>query len=271
MSRERLAVVTGASSGIGRALAIRLSQHGFSTVLTARRIAGLAQTHAALNPGSTGHLVPADLTSAEDRQRLVDEIGQLSPRVDLLALNAGVVPVGAFADMDPATMEEAVATNLVAPMLTVRALLPALKRAAPSQILLVGSMFGHIGFPMFAAYSASKYGLRGLADALRRELAADSIGILHVAPRATRTGATAGYAHLVGPFGMKIDTAERVADTAVRAALRGQRDVLPGRMERVFVGLQAMLPQAVDRALIGQLRRMKETQARAETPASTAG
>lgn len=251
----KVALVTGAGSGIGRHLAAELAARGARLFLVGRREAPLRETVAMLPPGADAVSCGADLTMAADRAIIRDAVADRYGRLDLLVNNAGVVPVGPLAETDDLRLAQALETNLLAPMALTRELLPLLRRAAPSRVVNVGSMFGDIAYPLFAAYSASKFGLRGLSDALRRELRPLGIGVTYAAPRATRTPAASAFAALVEPFQMRLDAPETVARAVVRGIEREARVVYPRGPERLFVLVQRLFPRLVDRAAAQQLAR----------------
>jgi short-subunit dehydrogenase len=236
-----LALITGAGTGIGRALAVEAARRGYRLVLAGRRLETLART-AALLPAGTAHCVTADVTTHEGRAALVEATAH---GVDVAIQNAGIIVSGPFETLDKDDVERLVATNLTAPVLLSSALLPAL-RAKHGRLVFVGSVLGDIGHPHFAAYCATKHGLRGLADALRRELAADGITVTYAAPRATETPATDSYRALIGPFALRVDSAETVARQIWNGIARGDRSVYPLGLERLFIGIQRLLPRVVD-------------------------
>ena len=132
-------------------------------------------------------------------------------------------------------------------------MLPLLRRAAPSRIVNVGSMFGDIAYPLFASYSASKFALRGLSIALRREFKLFGIGVTYAAPRATKTDAAQAFDPLVEPMQMRIDDPAR---SPPRSGGRWRRTpTAPMRKgpERLFVLVQRLLPRLVDRAIAAQM------------------
>lgn len=251
----KVALITGAGSGIGRALASEAFGAGYALVLAGRRGDALEATKAGLANGKPVICIPADLTIPADRTRLLDAVTSHFGRLDLLVNNAGMVPVGALAQTDDAVIERTLRTNLVAPMALTRDALPLFAAAGGGRIVNVGSMFGNIAFPLFAVYSASKFGLRGLSDALRRELRPLGIGVTYAAPRATRTEASPAYDHLTEAFEMRIDEAGPVARQIFRAAMRGRRSIYPRGPERLFTLLQRLVPGLIDRALAKQLAR----------------
>lgn len=237
-------LITGAGSGIGRALAIEAAQLGYDLILIGRRQAQLEETASLLVAG-TARLVPADITTPEGRAAIVAAAGE---RLDILVNNAGRLAVGRLTDLGDEDIAQTVGTNVTAPVQLTRDLVPALSRAQ-GRIVNIGSMFGMIAFPYFSAYSATKFAMRGLSDALRRELSEFGIKVTYVAPRATRTPAQGAFAHLVEPFGMALDTPERVAKRVWTGITAGRKTIYPGFGERVFALLQALAPSLIDTAL----------------------
>ncbi len=249
MTQARTALITGAGSGIGRALALEAVRRGYAPILVGRTEASLRETRA-LFPGTSATIVTADVTTAEGRRAIAEAAGA---RLDVLINNAGTLSVGHLRDMDDAALERMAATNLVAPMALTRDLLPALK-AGQGRVANIGSVFGDIAYPFFAAYSATKFGLRGFSDALRRELSGSGVGVTYIAPRATRTAAEAEFAALVEPLAMTLDSAERVAAEAWTAIEAGRRESFPRGKERFFVKVQRLFPALVDKSVGAQAR-----------------
>lgn len=249
MTQSRTVLITGAGSGIGRALAVQAASKGFTLILAGRTEATLEQTKSACT-GTDVHCIVADVTTPEGRATIVEAVGET---LDILINNAGVLSVGHISDMTDADLERMTTTNLVAPMALTRDLLPAL-RSSKGRIVNVGSVFGDIAYPFFAGYSATKFGLRGFSDALRRELSGTGVGVTYIAPRATRTAAESAFGALVEPMHMALDTAEEVASQAWAAILKGKRESFPKGAERFFVKVQRVVPSLVDRSVGAQAR-----------------
>lgn len=237
-------LITGAGSGIGRALAIQADRHGHRLILVGRRAAPLEQTAAGLRDAL---VLPADVTTPDGRAAIARAVAQTG--LDILINNAGMVPSGAAGTTDDAQIAATLALNVAAPMALTRDLLGALT-ASRGQVVNVGSVFGDIGFPYFTLYSASKFALRGWSDALRRELAPRGIAVTYLAPRATRTDAAQGFDALIGPMAMVLDSPDAVAAHAWRAIAARRREQMPASRERLFVALQRLRPGLIDRALI---------------------
>jgi len=244
-----VALITGAGSGIGRALAIEAARSGYDLVLVGRRQAQLEETAALLTTGKV-RLVAADITTPEGR---ADIVASVEDRLDILVNNAGRLAVGRLTDLSDEDIAQTVGTNLIAAAQLTRDLVPALS-VAQGRIVNIGSMFGIIAFPYFSAYSATKFAMRGLSDALRRELSEFCISVTYVAPRATRTPAQGAFAHLVEPFGMVLDTPDRVAKRAWKGIMQGRKTIYPGAGERIFALLQALVPSLIDTALTHKAR-----------------
>lgn len=249
---KRIALITGAGSGIGRQLAIEAAARGMLVILCGRRRDALHETMAKLKPG--GHVaLPGDITDPAIRVALARYINHWWGRLDVLVNNAGVVTVGPLLRTSDADLSSVMATNVVAPAALIRDLLPLLHRAAPSRVVNVGSVFGDIAYPLFGAYSASKFALRGLSNALRRELKEFGVGVTYAAPRATSTDAAHAFGRLVGPMQMRMDDPAKVAADIWTAVARDADTVYPKGPERLFVLVERLLPQLVNRSVEAQL------------------
>jgi short-subunit dehydrogenase len=251
----RTILITGAGAGIGLALAEDAARRSAKLILVGRRIGALEDTRDRLPKGACLALIPCDITDAADRTRLMERLTSEALPLDILVNNAGVVQAGRLDALSDEMLRRIAQTNFEAPVALTRNLLPQLRRSAAARIVNVGSMYGDIGFPLFAAYAASKFALRGFSDAMRRELAADGIGVTYVAPRATRTDAASSFEDLVEPFQMKVDDPARVAAWIWRAVERDAATAYPPTMERLFLWVQKLCPALVDRAAAAQLRK----------------
>ena len=208
---RKLVLVTGAGSGIGRALCIEAANRGMAVALCGRRQEALETSRALLGSGA-GHLViPADITRSEDRRVIVDRIKSERGALDILINNAGIVEGGPLETFDDDALARTFQTNVMAPMALTRDLMPLLVAGKPSRVVNVGSIFGDIGYPEFTCYSAAKFALRGFSMALRREWKCKSISVTYAAPRATRTDAAAAFAGLIAKTKMTMDSPEQVA------------------------------------------------------------
>ncbi|GAB6052835.1 SDR family oxidoreductase [Magnetospira thiophila] len=265
---DRIALVTGAGSGIGRALALALAAAGMTVILVGRRTDALEETRALSQHALRMWHIPTDITDPTARRQLVERVKARHGRLDLLINNAGMVTVGLLATTTDAQLQRMIDLNVIAPLALTRDFLPLLKKGQAARVVMIGSMFGDIGFPLFAAYSATKFAVRGLAEALRRELHPLGIGVTYAAPRATRTPAADGFSNLIEPLSMTLDAPEDVARHILDAIRRQKRSVYPLGPERLFVLIQKLFPALVDRSVVRQteaLTRDKTTEANATT------
>ena len=252
-------VLTGASGGIGRALARELAGRGARLVLMGRNRAALDELADALpeSPRGPHATLVADLDVADDRADALAALAARDEPIDVLINNAGVSRFALLEDTSEAQLESLVHGNLISPMLLTRSLLPLLNPAR-AQVVNVGSAFGAIGYPGYAGYCASKFGLRGFTEALSRELADTNTVVQHLAPRATRTPINSGSAERMNAaLGNHVDSAEWVAAKLARAIERETRNVTLGWPEKLFVRVNAVLGALVDRSIRKRLPTIK--------------
>jgi short-subunit dehydrogenase len=254
-------LLTGASGGIGTSLALELARRGAALALLARdehRLRALATRVREL--GVTCVTLPFDLAASSGHAEVVAQAASALGGLDVLINNAGVQCFGALRDENPAAITQLVAINVTAPLLLTRAALAHFHAGGAGHVVNVGSTFGAIGHPLFAAYSASKFALRGFSEALRRELSADNIEVIHVSPRATDTAMNDGAVRRMQAMtGTRVDAPQAVAKAVVDALESGTAERQLGRPERFFVRLNALLPRLVDRALSQQARTISPT------------
>jgi short-subunit dehydrogenase len=259
-------VVTGAAGGIGAELARRLAARGSRLALVDLNARALEDLSAAIGAGGGEAVpVPADLL---ERATAEDALGRARAAlggIDVLVNNAGAQSFRATAEESPEVLERVVRLNLMVPVLLTRAVLPEMLRAGAGRIVNVGSTFGSIAFAYFAAYSASKFGLRGFSEALRRELEGSGVGVTYVAPRAARTRLNTGPVYrMAEAVKMRMDEPEWVAARVVEAIERDRPEVYLGWPEKLFVRVNALLPRLVDGALRKQNRVMAQFAAETE-------
>ncbi len=253
--RGRTALITGAGSGIGRALAVEASRRGMAVALVGRRTRNLDETRQMLPPGAVSLVIAADVTSAIDRQAIRERLAAEWGALGILVNNAGMLFAGAVTETDDDRLTQLIATNFAAPFAMTRELLPLLCASPAPRLVNIGSMLGDIAMPFFAAYSASKFALRGLSDALRRELRGLGVGVTYAAPRGARTDAARALARYLEPLGMPLDPPEAIAARIWNAVARGADTVYPPGRERVFVLLERLAPSLVTRALKARFER----------------
>ena len=244
-------LVTGASGGIGRAIARLLATQGHRLLLQGRNAGRLQQLLEWL-PGNERHQVlVADLLDAGQRKALVGRCRELPGGIDVLINNAGISTFALLADTGDAVMENLLRTNLLVPMALTRDLLPLLERNGRGTVINIGSAFGHIGHPGFSVYGASKSGLHGFSEALCREVRDTGIRVHYLAPRAVDTELNSeAVNNLNHALGNKSDSPEWVAQQCVNLlrSNAGRRRFI-GWPERLFIKVNALFPALVDSAL----------------------
>jgi short-subunit dehydrogenase len=182
LNRARI-LLTGATGGLGEALASHLSAAGAALLLTGRNEDKLAAIP--LVAGAECVRLQADLATTEGIAAAAAAARRFN--ANMLINNAGVGGFGLLESQDWTEVEQILATNLAVPIRLTHALLPWLKAQPEATVVNIGSTFGSIPFAGFAAYSSAKAGLRGFSQALRRELADSSVRVIHIAPRAIDT------------------------------------------------------------------------------------
>jgi short-subunit dehydrogenase len=253
------AVLTGAGGGIGAAMAAALAPLCQSLVLVGRDPARLARVERELlRAGARCRAVAADLTTGAGRDAVVRACLDTRGGVDLLINNAGTSEFAWVADQTDEALERILRVNALAPMQLTRRLLPVLQAQPAATVVNVGSIFGYLGYPGCAAYSASKFALRGFTEALRRELADGPVRIVYFAPRATRTALNSdALCALNAELGVAMDAPALVAAELVRVLRRPANERLLGMPEKLFARLNQLLPGLVDGALRRQLPRIR--------------
>jgi short-subunit dehydrogenase len=182
-------VLTGASSGIGSALAAELARAGARLLLTARREERLQRiAHEISTTAEPVGFVSGDIREPQTRQQIFDDIQRRWGSLDVLINNAGVGAVGPFVRASAGRLREIMETNFFAPVELTRLLLPTLRKGRTPLIVNVSSVLGHRAMPNKSEYCASKFAMHGFSDALRAELAQESIHVMLVSPSTTESG-----------------------------------------------------------------------------------
>jgi NADP-dependent 3-hydroxy acid dehydrogenase YdfG len=176
----RNAVVTGASRGIGLAVARAIAGAGARVAMLARSVDRLAAEAERLHGRALA--VPCDLTRDDDVARALRVIDERLGDVDVLVSNAGVFPLGAVGAMPPREFARAVTLNLVAPYHVLHHLVPRMRRRGQGHVVTVGSVADRVAYPENAAYAAGKYGARGVHEVLREELRGSGVRASLVSP-----------------------------------------------------------------------------------------
>ena len=254
MARRKLdsarAIVTGASSGIGRALAIELARRDVRLVLVARSTDALEQTATAVAAvGPAAELVVGDITDAEVRAAALQKAKETLGGLDLLVNNAGVSAHGRFADASPERLRDIFEVNFFAAVELMRAALPLLREGREPIVVNVGSILGRRAIPHNSEYCASKFAMQGFSEAIRPELAREKIDLLMVNPGTTDTNFFEHLLEQTGEIPWKQGRGvrpERVAQATVQAICRRRNEIIPSKSGWVLVWLNRLSPRLVD-------------------------
>lgn len=249
-------LVTGATGGIGAAVSLLLATQGARLLLTATRQNHLDQLASILSADTD--VVTADLSTSDGRERVLAAC-RSGGGIDGVVNLAGVQDFGLFSEQSEAMIAKTLTTNLLAPVLLCRELLPLLLEKPEAMILNVGSIFGSIGHPGFVSYCTSKAGIKSFTEALARELADTRVHVAYIAPRATATAMNGDRVNaLNAALGNKADSPEFVAREIVRMMQGRRRLRYLGWPEKLFVGINAVLPDVVHRSLVRNLPLIKK-------------
>lgn len=184
-----VSVVTGASSGIGRCLTIRLIEKGCRVIAVARRKDRLDALKDQIDSDQCRNLVEVvgDITEPETRARIAQAVDQTGGSLDLLVNNAGIGAIGPFEDASEQRLRHVMEVNFFAPVELTRLLLPHLKRSEDAVLCNIGSVLGHRAVPDKSEYCASKFAMHGWSDSIRAELAPAKIAVTLVSPSTTQS------------------------------------------------------------------------------------
>ena len=256
-----LAVITGATGGIGGAIAEALCAQGYSVCLVGRDQQKLTSMHAELASCHTGASVYSfncDITESLQRESLVQSVMAIKEPLALWVNTAGINQFGLFEGQDEQVIMDQLAVNATAPMLLTKTVICAVDKAKPLQIINVGSTFGTIGYAGFVAYSASKFALRGFSEALGRELSDTAIQICYFAPRATKTAINApNVVAMNQALKVVMDEPPIVAQAFIRFLQSRAAIGYVGFPETFFARINSLLPSVVSKALKKQLPTIK--------------
>jgi len=238
-------LLTGATGGIGQAIARALKARGAKLILTGRRSDVLEP----LASETGGRALAVDLSERAEVARLVAESGE----VEILVANAALPASGTLATFTVEEIDRALEVNLRAPMILAHELAPQMIARGRGQLVFISSLSGKVTSPGAAIYNASKFGLRGFAGALRSDLRASGVGVSTVFPGFIRDAGMFAEANVELPPGVGTRSPEDVAKAVLRAIEknRGELDVapLPLRLSSAFAGVAPELAASVSRRL----------------------
>jgi short-subunit dehydrogenase len=262
MSKPRKwAVITGASSGIGKALAFEFASGGFDLLLISRNKAALAEVEAACRQkhGIEAEIVAADLSNAEGIESAVTALTSPARQYEVLVNNAGFGIHGDFVSADIDENLQLLNLQLSAALRLTRALLPAMVSRGSGRILNVASVYSFSPVPFQSVYAACKAFLLSFSTAIQNELEGTGVTVTVFCPGITQTEfrSRAGIAQKSQSSGM---TAEAAARIAFAGTMRGKHIVVPGFINRLYVTVTSLLPAQVVPILIRFINRQRGQQ-----------
>jgi short-subunit dehydrogenase len=239
MLEERVVVITGATSSMGRALAMSFARRGMRVVLVDQRKERLAVVEREITPYADAVLaIQADITNAKQRERLLNKILKSLGGIDILINNAGMTATGLLENHPVDRIEEIIITNLTSTILLTRQVLPLMLSQEEGYIVNISSGLARLAPPAAAPYVASTFGLAGFSDSLRRELTNTHIHVLHVVRDWTLlemlSADQTGMIEKLFPRYI-IDKPEVVAEKIVTHLVRGSNEVVFGSWMRQVV------------------------------------
>jgi short-subunit dehydrogenase len=217
----RIALLTGATGGLGRAIAAALAERGAMLALSARSAEALEALAAEL-PGDGHRALPADLAEPGAAETLAAEAGE----VDVLIANAGLPGAGLLTDFASEEVTRALRVNLEAPMLLARALYPPMLERGSGHLVFVSSLSGKVASPRTSVYNATKFGLRGFALGMRTDLSPRGVGVSLVTPGFVREAGMFADSGAKPPPGMGTTTPDRVGAAVVKAIERDKVEIV---------------------------------------------
>lgn len=238
-------LLTGASGGIGQAIARAISERGGKLILTGRRSDVLEPLAGELG----ARAIAADLAERADVERLAEEAGA----VDILIANAGLPGVGALGSFTIEQIDRALDVNLRAPIVLAHALIPAMIERREGHLVFVSSLNGKAATPLTSIYNATKFGMRGFASALREDLRADGVGVSTIFPGFISEAGMFVAAEAKLPPGVGTRTPQDVAEATVKAIEKNRAEVdvapLTMRLGSTFASVAPEVAANVSRRL----------------------
>jgi short-subunit dehydrogenase len=270
------ALITGASQGIGFSLAVSAARRGCLVVVSARS-ANLLDALCGEVRAFGGQIVPvaADVTHPEGRAAMLDTAVQNFGGLDILVNNAGVGATGHFMETSTDTLRQIFEVNLFGAAELIRLCLPELRKGDRPIVVNISSVLGKRGFPGRSFYSASKFALHGLSDAIRAELSQEGIEVLVVSPGLTQTNFSKNMIERVSRMSMdhaRGMTADQVAEATMNAVEADRSDITLTTGGRMLVLANRFFPWLVERIAAKRVRKMfAEERIARQLPAQTTG
>jgi dehydrogenase/reductase SDR family member 7B len=243
--------ITGASSGIGEALAVELFNGGATVILSARNLTRLNALQAKLDAADSGrcHVVPCDVTRLQEIEQSVEKVKQLVKRLDILVNNAGVSQRSYALETTVEVDRELLEVNFFSAVAVTKLVLPWMISTGGGQVVVISSMAGKFGFRMRSAYAASKHALHGFFETLRAELHDKHVGVTMICPGRVRTdisinsltgdGKHYGIMDQGQAQGVPVEKCARIIGRAIR---NERKEVFIGSRELLLLVIKRICP-----------------------------
>jgi short-subunit dehydrogenase len=254
MARRQLSglrvLVTGASQGIGRALAVSAAKRGCKVIASARSAELLDElVKEVRSTGRTIEAVVSDITNPTDRQKLLAAANNHFGGLDILINNAGIGATGHFMDSKPETLRQIFETNFFALCEVTRLFIPVLKRGTTPAIVNISSVVGRRALPARCLYSSSKFAVAGFSEALRAELAKDGIDVIVINPGLTQTNFSKNMLEAKAKIQMdhlRGMTSEEVAEATLNAIAKNKAEITLTGRGKLLVLVNRFAPWVID-------------------------
>jgi short-subunit dehydrogenase len=253
-------LITGASQGIGRAIAVAAARRGARLILTARNEAMLQELgDECRRAGAEVEIVVGDITSGADRKRMIDAAVHRFEGLDLLINNAGVGATGHFIEATEERLRKIMEVNFFALAELTRLAIPVLQEGNKPAIVNISSAVGKRALPARSEYSASKFAVQGLTEALRGEMVRFGIDVLSICPGLTATNFSQNMIEnraKVPLDHMRSMTADQVAVASLRAIEKGKNEIVLTWKAKLMILLNRFFPRLVDAIIRRKVRKL---------------
>jgi uncharacterized protein len=248
-ANRKTALITGASGGIGEALARTLAQHGYNLILVARTMSKLEALGAELiaKNGVEAVSIASDLSAFDASEKLIADLEARGLNVDVLVNNAGFGEYGEFATGDPIKQQQMISLNILTLTMLTRHLLPKMLERKFGRVMNVASTAAFMPGPLMSVYYASKAYVLSFSEALSEELLGSGVTVTALCPGPTESDFQARAAMEDSKLfkGKTLMTSREVAEQGVAALERGQRVIIPGLMNQIQAQASRFLPRAI--------------------------
>jgi short-subunit dehydrogenase len=269
----KVAVITGASMGIGEAIAKLFLQEGAKVVLSSRDLTRTKAAEQRIGGGANTFSVACDVSKRDQVDALVKAVVAKFGRIDIFVNNAGFGLNDAVADMDMAEFRRMFDTNLFGAVECMQAVIPIMRQQGGGDIVNISSVSGHIATPYMSGYAATKHAMNAIGKAGRMELLRHNINVLTVSPGYIATDFVKNmvkgkHSERVGSSVKYAVTPDVVADATLQGLLKRKREVIVPKFYKWFIKLYQTSPGAVERAIRKRLKPTSQVMAEAASKSS---